>query len=95
MFHSVILQGVCTSEKLFTNVSLGYPERMHDSRVLRWSDLKMRIDHSGPASLFYDGYHLLGDSAYATESWLLSPYKATRALNRKQKNYNHIHSKTR
>ncbi|KAL1454547.1 hypothetical protein WDU94_010778 [Cyamophila willieti] len=95
MFHSIVLQGICTSEKLFTNVSVGCPGRMHDSRVLQWSQIYSKVESEGPTSLFYEDYHLLGDSAYGTKSWLLSPYKATRPLTRKQRNYNYVHSKTR
>lgn len=95
MFHSIVLQGICTSEKLFTNVSVGCPGRMHDSRVLQWSEIYSKVESEGPTSLFYEDYHLLGDSAYGTKLWLLSPYKATRPLTRKQRNYNYVHSKTR
>nr|CAD7409352.1 unnamed protein product [Timema cristinae] len=32
--ESIILQAVCTSEKVFTNVRVGYPRRGHNARVL-------------------------------------------------------------
>lgn len=95
MFHSVVLQGVCTRDKIFTNIVVGFPGRMHDSRILTWSTLSQKVEQGGAASLFYNDYHLLGDSAYSTKSWLLSPYKQVRVLTRKQRNFNFIHSKTR
>ena len=34
-FHSVVLQGVCVDDLKFTNVNVGWPGRVHDSKVLR------------------------------------------------------------
>lgn len=31
--HSITLQGICTSSKIFTDISVGWPGSMHDSRV--------------------------------------------------------------
>ncbi|XP_077551269.1 uncharacterized protein LOC144166230 [Haemaphysalis longicornis] len=36
-FHSIILQGICDVNMLFTDVFAGFPESAHDARVLRES----------------------------------------------------------
>ena len=38
-YHSVVLQVVCREDRRFTNCFVGWPGRVHDSRVLRNSDL--------------------------------------------------------
>ncbi|CAG2060322.1 unnamed protein product, partial [Timema podura] len=42
---SIILQAVCTSEKVFTNVCVKYPERAHDARELRRLNLEEEKPH--------------------------------------------------
>ena len=54
----------------FTHVLAGWPGRVHDSRVLKNSDIWNPIGPSNPA-----GYHLLEDGAYPLKTWLLTPYR--------------------
>ncbi|CAI6354643.1 unnamed protein product [Macrosiphum euphorbiae] len=36
---SIIMQAICTSNFLFTNVNIGYPGRLHDERIFSNSDV--------------------------------------------------------
>jgi len=67
---SIIMQAICTSKFLFTNVNIGYPGRLRDARVFSNSDVFKKIETEGPKRLFYEKYHLLGDLAYTNISWL-------------------------
>ncbi|KAJ8932904.1 hypothetical protein NQ314_014348 [Rhamnusium bicolor] len=75
--YSVVLQGICTSKKLYTNIFVGFPGAAHDSRistinhVLKESYLNKCIEETGEERFFYVKYHLIGDSAYPCKTWLL------------------------
>jgi len=92
---SIILQAICTEGKLFTNISVRFPGRVHDARVLVNSELYKRISNEGPHSLFYNKYHLLGDTAYPNRNWLITTYKDYGNLTQRKKKFNYFHSKTR
>ena len=89
-FYSIQLQGVCKTNRQFTHVFVGYPGSVHDSRVLRTSDLW----HTGLAKC-NNVYHLLGDGGYPLRKWLLTPYRDNGHLNRQQRRYNYYHSANR
>ncbi|XP_031350018.1 protein ANTAGONIST OF LIKE HETEROCHROMATIN PROTEIN 1-like isoform X2 [Photinus pyralis] len=91
--HSITLQGVCISSRLFTNISVGYPGSVHDARILRESDLG-KICETNCFNLFYGRYHLVGDSAYPLRSWLITPYRNT-GIMPLQRKHNYAHSVTR
>ena len=38
-FHFVVLQAVCREDLRFTDICVGYPGRMHDSTILKASDI--------------------------------------------------------
>ena len=57
--------------------------RVHDSRVLKNSDIWNPIGPSIPT-----GYHLLGDGAYPLKTWLLTPYRDNGHLSRVQLCFN-------
>lgn len=93
--HSVILQGICTAEKIFTDISAGYPGSMHDARVIRNSGIFSKAT-SDQSCIFHNGqYHLVGDSAYPLLPWLMVPHKDFGALTNCEKRYNKKLSKTR
>ncbi|CAN7986926.1 unnamed protein product, partial [Ixodes hexagonus] len=81
-FHSIILQGCCDSEMVFTDVHVGSPGRMHDARVLSISGLDEIIDNL-PLSL-----HVLGDSAYPLRLGLMRPYRNNGHLSEEQVTFN-------
>lgn len=65
-------------------------------QVLRNSGIYQRIQNKGEADVFVGkDYHLLGDSGYFLNNWLMIPYENRGSLNRKQKYFNHALSSTR
>lgn len=73
---SIILQCVCLSNKILTNVFVGLSGAAHDAWVLQNSGIYNLISSQGRQVLFYeDKYHLLGDSAYPLRDWLITPFR--------------------
>ena len=93
-FHSVVIQAVCNHRMFFTDCFVGYPGSTHDARVMKNSNLYVRVVESVD-STFPNASYLLGDSAYPLSSWLMTPYRDNGHLTAKQKNYNFLHSSTR
>lgn len=92
--YSLVLQAVVDADKRFTDVTCGEPGSLHDSRVLRRSNL-FATAQSEPESLFPNDTFILGDSAYAATSWLVPPFKDYGNLSESQRNFNKLHSSTR
>jgi hypothetical protein len=93
-YPSIILQAVCDSKLNFTDVFCGWPGSVHDARVLKNSPLMERVDQN-LEDIFPANTHLLGDAAYALNSWMMVPFKDYGNLNKNQKRYNYVHSATR
>ncbi|KAH7966082.1 hypothetical protein HPB49_013624 [Dermacentor silvarum] len=68
-FHSIILQGICNADMVFTDVFVGYPGRAHDARVLEESFFFEN------ATGKCEGGYILGNAAYPLLPWLLPPYR--------------------
>ena len=73
-FHSIQLQAVFDADLLCTDAFCGFPGRIHDARAFRNSPL-FEDARSGPDELFPGNTHILGDSAYPLQKWLLTPFK--------------------
>ena len=73
----------------FTNIFVGFPGRVHDSRVLSNSPL-FKNGHE-----LCHPYHLLGDSAYPNISWILTPFRRTQNITDQMVRYNTAHSSLR
>ena len=88
-YYSVVLQVVVREDMRFTNVYAGWPGKVHDARVFRQSDLS----ESGPTLCGDD--HILGDSAYPSLPFLLTPFTDNGHLTQIQRRYNVTHAKIR
>jgi hypothetical protein len=87
----MLLQVVCDSKLLITDVHTGWPGSVHDARVFRSSPIyQLLTDTNIPPE-----YHLLGDSAYPLQTFVLVPYRDNGHLSNVQIKYNKIHSSTR
>ncbi|KAJ8915568.1 hypothetical protein NQ315_012453 [Exocentrus adspersus] len=84
MQHSRKLQGVCIPNKIFTNVVVGWPGSVHDSRigtylvskVFQNCEIFRNVDNGRRAKYFTNlEQHLVGDSAYPLLDWVLTPYR--------------------
>ena len=93
-FHSILLQACCDHEMFFTNCYCGWPGSVHDSRVLRNSDIFYSASNRHD-DFFPNNSHLLGDTAYPLQTWIMTPYKDNGHLTEQQKTYNHLHCSTR
>ncbi|KAJ8910922.1 hypothetical protein NQ315_014256 [Exocentrus adspersus] len=93
-YHSIVVEGVVDSKYRFIDIHAGEPGAMHDARVFRRSSL-YRLATSSKQKLFYNKFHLLGDSAYPSLEWLVTPFKNNGHLNEAQKKFNYDHSATR
>ncbi|XP_066581906.1 putative nuclease HARBI1 [Prorops nasuta] len=91
-FHSIILQGICDPYCKFIDCFIGLPGRMHDATVFRISPIAKHLEN--PTSLSTDE-HLLGDSAYPLQPFLLTPFKDTGHLSQNQEKYNRSLCSTR
>ncbi|XP_071640855.1 putative nuclease HARBI1 [Temnothorax longispinosus] len=80
---AITLQGICDVRKRFTDVFTGIPAKIHDSRVLKLSDINDELPR------ICDGkFHILGDAAYPIREWLLIPYRDYGNLSDKQQKFN-------
>lgn len=84
-FHSIILHAVCDAKTHFLDVYCGWPGSVHDARVLKNSSLYALANSAD--NFFPGNTHILGDSAYPLQDWLLTPYKDYGNLNAAKKNY--------
>ncbi|XP_036139699.1 protein ANTAGONIST OF LIKE HETEROCHROMATIN PROTEIN 1-like [Monomorium pharaonis] len=93
-YFSICLQAVVDSDMRITNIYCGEPGSLHDSRVLRRSPL-YEAASVNQAMLFPNQTFILGDSAYPSLPWLVSPYKDNGHLSPQQVEFNYMISSTR
>ena len=101
-FYSYLVQGNVDSSGLFLSVANGFPGSLHDSRMLRLSDVYWAAENEDilmEPTLDMGGTVIrplvVGDSAYPLKTWLLPVIKDNGALNRDQKKFNKELSKAR
>lgn len=86
--HSIILQAVCNDNRIFTDVCVGMPGRLHDARVFRNSLLYEKLNNNPP--LLPAHQHLLADSAYPLMQCVLKPYRDNGHLTPRQQRCNTV-----
>ncbi|XP_070548138.1 putative nuclease HARBI1 [Ptychodera flava] len=82
-FHSIVLQAVCNTRLLFTDVHAGWPGSSHDARVWRNSPI-----YRAQNQLFPPNSHLVGDSAYPLSAHLITPFRDYGNLSIEQRIFN-------
>ncbi|XP_071637288.1 putative nuclease HARBI1 isoform X1 [Temnothorax longispinosus] len=80
---AITLQGICDARKRFIDVFTGIPGKIHDSRVLKLSDINDNLQ-----KICEGKFHILGDAAYPVREWLMIPYRDYGNLSDKQKKFN-------
>lgn len=97
MNESIKLQAVVTSDKIFTNITAGFPGSAHDSRVLQNSRLYQEVEEEDHFNRYFynEENHLVGDSAYTLHKWLMTPFRNNGNLNNAQLHHNTCLSITR
>lgn len=78
-FMSLNVQMICGPTSEVFDIDPRWPGSTHDSTVWSQSDVKQLIEQ------IPNDFHLLGDSAYPLESYMLVPYKS--AKNRQESNF--------
>ncbi|XP_018373892.1 PREDICTED: LOW QUALITY PROTEIN: putative nuclease HARBI1 [Trachymyrmex cornetzi] len=92
-YFSITLQGVVNASMRFTNIYCGEPGSLHDARVLRRPPL-YQTTVQNKEILFLEDTFIIGDSAYASLSWLVLPFRDNGHLTPQQKEFNFLHSST-
>lgn len=92
---SYLVQGIVYSSRLFLSFATGFPGSLHDSRMLRLSDVYWAAEEEDilmEPTLGLGGTVIRplvdGDSAYPLKTWLLPVIKDNGALNQDQKKFN-------
>lgn len=83
-FYSLGLQAV-DSKKKFIDLHCGEPGSLHDSRVLRRSSI-FRKALENENAVFPNNTFIIGDSAYPSLNWLVTPFKDNGNLTDREKN---------
>ena len=101
-FYSFLVQGIVDSSGLFLSVATGFPGSLHDSRMLRLSDVYWAAEEEDiliEPTLDLGGTVIrplfVGDSAYPLKTWLVPVIKDNGALNQDQKKFNKELAKAR
>ncbi len=85
----------CFEDLTITSIDVGQPGKANDAMVFKMSNLWVpsggHVDHivSNP------DFHLLGDGAYPSKSYVLKPFHDAGDLTRSQRKYNFVHSSIR
>jgi DDE superfamily endonuclease len=72
-FHSIQLQVVCDSRCTFIDWFVGWPGSANDARV--WNNSPIGKALGSNQDLLPINSHLLGDSAYPLNIYLITPYR--------------------
>lgn len=91
-YNSMLLQVICKSNLEFMDVFCGWPGSAHDARVWQNSPIYHKITST---NLIPEEYHLLGDSAYPLDTFIMVPFKDNGHLTHMQRKYNKVLSSTR
>lgn len=101
-FYSIIMQAVVDSRGRFIDVNIGWPGKVHDSRVLvnsspYRSQMKGELLPNWKRTINGIEVPLLifGDPAYPLLSWLLKAYPETGATTQHQRYFNYWQSRAR
>ncbi|KAK6172317.1 hypothetical protein SNE40_016003 [Patella caerulea] len=95
-FHSINVAAVCDHQMMFTFVCVGWPGSTHDSRVFKNTKLGIACENIEKRKDFFpEKCHILADSAYELNEFVMTPFKDNGALTKLEKDYNFYHSSTR
>ncbi|XP_068686411.1 putative nuclease HARBI1 [Montipora foliosa] len=89
-FYALQLQVVCDDNLMFLDAMTGWPGSVHDSRVLRNSNL-----FATAGQKFDSDKHLLGDGGYPLLPWLIVPFRDNGRLTANQRKFNKAQSSLR
>ena len=71
-----VLMGIVLPDKRFSYIFVGFPGSNHDAYVFSRSSLCRQLESENCGGLLdSETQHILGDSAFAVEPWMIVPYK--------------------
>lgn len=89
-YYSVQMQAVCDHTMKITDIFVGFPGSVHDSRVFKRSSLSRTMQQKCG-----DNMYIIGDSGYPLRVHLLTPFQNRGQLTSRQSNYNSVLSRNR
>ena len=78
-----------------SSIDVGHPGKAHDAHVFQTSDLWVPSGGCVERIIAKSEYHILGDGAYPTKSYLLKPFRDDGALTPSQLRFNRAHASCR
>ncbi len=78
-----------------SSIDVGHPGKAHDAHVFRMSDLWVPSGGRVNQLIAKPEYHILGDGAYPTKSYLLKPFRDDSSLTPAQLRFNRAHAACR
>ena len=102
-WYSIVVQAIVDHQYLIRDVCIGWPGSVHDARIFVNSQIYDKITQEGILKeagsrtiLNVDiPVHLIGDSAYPMDVWLIKPFNHNPNLSSQQKNFNYRLSRPR
>lgn len=85
-YPSLNVQATCNAKEWFTSVNAEWPGSVHDSRIMRNSELFQIMSKTQDTII-------LGDSGYGISPWLITPYQ--NPTNHVQQYFNKVYAKER
>ncbi|KAH7937284.1 hypothetical protein HPB49_010077 [Dermacentor silvarum] len=83
-------EGISDNRKRFLDASTGAPSKVHDSMIFRLSTISKKLPQ-----LCAGKYHILGDAAYPSREFLMTPIRDYGSLHASDKAFNTKLSSTR
>ncbi len=78
-----------------SSIDVGQPGKVNDAMVFRMSDLWVPSGGHVEHLICRQEFHILGDGAYPSKSYLLKPFRDDGHLTHAQRKYNFVHSSIR
>ena len=102
-WYSIVIQAVVDHQYIFRDICVGWAGSVHDARILVNSSIYRRITED--KILQEVGFrticgkkipvHIIGDSAYPMDTWLIKPFTDNPSLTADQKYFNYRLSRAR
>ncbi|CAM4642762.1 unnamed protein product [Lepidochelys kempii] len=88
-YFSMVLQALVDHKGQFTNVSMGWPGKVHEAGIFRDTGLLEQLQEGTyfPDQKITVGDVILGDPGYPLMPWLMKPYTGTLDSNKELFNY--------
>ncbi len=90
-----VFQLTVLDDLTLSSIDVGQPGKANDAMVFKMSHLWAPSGGHVGHLIAKQQYHILGDGAYLTKSYLLKPFRDDGQLTRAQRKYNFVHASIR